>query len=251
MTNEEIFLQKRLIELAERSYKCSQYFFSGFLSATDISLLHETLDKKGYVYNLWGGGDSCERRIARFGDEVAIGYDMPFPIVILHMEPLLEKFSDEFSHRDFLGAIMNLGVKRETLGDIFIIGKHGYIFVDEKIADYIIENLDKVRHTHMKVTRVSELPREITVNRNEVKLLVSSLRLDVVIAGKYKLSRNQALELFRAKKVFLNERICENNSYSVKTGDIISVRGYGKMVFREISGETRKGRIYIQVEEYA
>ena len=251
MTNEEIFLQKRLIELAERSYKCSQYFFSGFLSATDISLLHETIDKTGYVYSLWGGGENCERRMARFGHEAAIGYDMPFPIAILRIEPILEKFSDDFSHRDFLGAIMNLGVKRETLGDIFIRGKQGYIFVDEKIADYIIDNLDKVRHTHMRVARVDDLPQEITVNRNEVKLLVSSLRLDVVIAGKCKLSRNQVLELFRAKKVFLNERICENNSYTVKTGDIISVRGYGKMIFKEISGETRKGRIYIQVEEYA
>lgn len=251
MTNEEIFLQKRLIELAERSYKCSQYFFSGFLSATDISLLHETVDKTGYVYNLWGGSEISERKMARFGDEAAVGYDMPFPIAILHIEPILTKFSDEFSHRDFLGAIMNLGVKRETLGDIFILGKHGYIFVDEKISDYIIENLDKVRHTNMKVTRVYDLPQEITVNRNEIKLLVSSLRLDVVIAGKCKLSRNQVLELFRAKKVFLNERICENNSYIVKTGDIISVRGYGKMIFKEISGETRKGRIYIQVEEYA
>ena len=251
MNNEDVFLQKRLLELAERSYKCSQYFFTGFMSSADVSLLHEVVDNLNLAYKLWGGSESCERKMARFGDEASIGYDMPFPIVILHMEPLLEKFSDEFSHRDFLGAIMNLGVKRETLGDIFIIGKHGYIFVEEKIADYIIENLDKVRHTHVKVTRVHELPQEITVNRNDVKLLVSSLRLDVVIAGKYKLSRNQALELFRAKKVFLNERICENNSYSVKTGDVISVRGYGKMVFKEISGETRKGRIYIQVEEYA
>ena len=72
----------------------------------------------------------------------------------------------------------------------------------------------------------------------------------MVIAGKYNISRNQALELFRSKKVFLNERLCENNSYIVKQDDIISVRGYGKMVFKEISGETKKGRVYIQVEEY-
>ena len=251
MNNEEVFLQKRLLELAERSYKCSQYFFTGFMSSADVSLLHEVVDNLNRAYKLWGGSESCERKMARFGDEASIGYDMPFPIATLHIEPMLEKFSDEFSHRDFLGAIMNLGVKRETLGDIFIIGKHGYIYVDDKISEYIIDSLDKVRHTHVKVTRVYDLPQEITVNRNEIKLLVSSLRLDVVIAGKCKLSRNQVLELFRTKKVFLNERICENNSYTVKIGDIISVRGYGKMIFKEISGETRKGRIYIQVEEYA
>ncbi|MEE1516566.1 MAG: YlmH/Sll1252 family protein [Lachnospiraceae bacterium] len=251
MNNEEVFLQKRLLELAERSYKCSQYFFTGFMSSADVSLLHEVVDNLNLAYKLWGGSESCERKMARFGDEASIGYDMPFPIEILHIEPLIEKFSDEFSHRDFLGAIMNLGIKRETIGDIFVSGKQGYVFVDEKISEYIIENLDKIKHTHVKVSKITSLPEEFAVNLKEIKLLVSSLRLDVVIASKCKLSRNQALELFRDKKVFLNERLCENNSYNVKAGDIISVRGYGKMIFKEISGETRKGRIYIQMEEYA
>ena len=251
MNNEDVFLQKRLLELAERSYKCSQYFFTGFLSSADISLLHEVVDKAKLTYKLWGGSETCERKMARFGDEESIGYEMPFPIEIIHIEPLIEKFSDEFTHRDFLGAIMNLGIKRETVGDIFVSNKHGYVFVDEKISEYIIENLDKIRHTHVKVSKIPSLPEEFSVKLKEVKLIVSSLRLDVVIAGKCKISRNQALELFRDKKVFLNERVCENNSYQVKTGDVISVRGYGKMIFKEISGETRKGRIYIQMEEYA
>lgn len=251
MNNEDVFLQKRLLELAERSYKCSQYFFTGFLSSADISLLHEAVGKSKLTYKLWGGSEACERKMARFGDEESIGYEVSFPIEILHIEPLIEKFSDEFTHRDFLGAIMNLGIKRETIGDIFVSKKHGYVFVDEKISEYIIENLDKIRHTHVKVSKLTSLPEEFVVNLKEIKLLVSSLRLDVVIASKCKLSRNQALELFRDKKVFLNERLCENNSYLVKTGDIISVRGYGKMIFKEISGETRKGRIYIQMEEYA
>ena len=175
---------------------------------------------------------------------------MDFPISIVCIEPILKKFSDEFTHRDFLGSIMNLGIKRETIGDILVMDRFAYVFVDEKIADYIVENLKKVRHTHMKVTRIEALPVEFEAKRNVCKILVSSLRLDVVIAGKYNISRNQALELFRSKKVFLNERLCENNSYIVKQDDIISVRGYGKMVFKEISGETKKGRVYIQVEEY-
>ena len=250
MTNEEIYLQKRLIELAERSYKCSQYFFTGFLSATDISLLHETAREHKHKYELWGGSDSAERKMARFGEKELIGYEVEFPIVILCVEPVLKKFSDDFTHRDFLGAIMNLGIKRETIGDILVLDKLAYVFVDEKIADYIMENLDKVRHTHMKVSRIKELPVEFQAKRKACEILVSSLRLDVVIAGKYNMSRNQVLELFRTKKIFLNERICENNSYTVKKDDIIAVRGYGKMIFKEISGETRKGRVYIQVEEY-
>ena len=250
MTNEELYFQNRIVELAERSYKCSQYFFTGFLSSTDISLLHETAREQKLNFMLWGGYENAERKMARFGDKELIGYELDFPISIVCIEPILKKFSDEFTHRDFLGSIMNLGIKRETIGDILVMDRFAYVFVDEKIADYIVENLKKVRHTHMKVTRIEALPVEFEAKRNVCKLLVSSLRLDVVIAGKYNISRNQALELFRSKKVFLNERLCENNSYIVKQDDIISVRGYGKMVFKEISGETKKGRVYIQVEEY-
>ena len=250
MTNEELYFQNRIVELAERSYKCSQYFFTGFLSSTDISLLHETAREQKLNFILWGGYENAERKMARFGDKELIGYELDFPISIVCIEPILKKFSDEFTHRDFLGSIMNLGIKRETIGDILVMDRFAYVFVDEKIADYIVENLKKVRHTHMKVTRIEALPVEFEAKRNVCKILVSSLRLDVVIAGKYNISRNQALELFRSKKVFLNERLCENNSYIVKQDDIISVRGYGKMVFKEISGETKKGRVYIQVEEY-
>ncbi|MEE1516561.1 MAG: YlmH/Sll1252 family protein [Lachnospiraceae bacterium] len=250
MTNEELYFQNRIVELAERSYKCSQYFFTGFLSSTDISLLHETAREQKLNFMLWGGYENAERKMARFGDKELIGYELDFPISIVCIEPILKKFSDEFTHRDFLGSIMNLGIKRETIGDILVMDRFAYVFVDEKIADYIVENLKKVRHTHMKVTRIEALPVEFEAKRNVCKILVSSLRLDVVIAGKYNISRNQALELFRSKKVFLNERLCENNSYIVKQDDIISVRGYGKMVFKEISGETKKGRVYIQVEEY-
>ena len=250
MTNEELYFQNRIVELAERSYKCSQYFFTGFLSSTDISLLHETAREQKLNFMLWGGYENVERKMARFGDKELIGYELDFPISIVCIEPILKKFSDEFTHRDFLGSIMNLGIKRETIGDILVMDRFAYVFVDEKIADYIVENLKKVRHTHMKVTRIEALPVEFEAKRNVCKILVSSLRLDVVIAGKYNISRNQALELFRSKKVFLNERLCENNSYIVKQDDIISVRGYGKMVFKEISGETKKGRVYIQVEEY-
>ena len=250
MTDEELYLQKRFKELGEKSWTCSQFFFTGFLSVSDISLLHDTCDRAGIKYTLWGGAENTERQMARFGDVDSIGYEIPFPIATLHVSPLLMKFADDFNHRDFLGAIKNLGIKRETVGDIVVKGKEAYIFAEEKIADYIMENLDKVKHTHVKVEKLMELPEQLETKKQEKELLVSSTRLDVIIAGRYKQSRNQALELFRGQKVFVNGRVCENNSYQVKENDVISVRGFGKMEFKNISGETRKGRIYITIEDY-
>ena len=250
MTDEELYLQKRFKELGEKSWSSSQYFFTGFLSLADISLLHDTCDRAGVRYTLWGGAEECERQMARFGDAESIGYEMPFPIQILLIRPMMEKFAEELNHRDYLGAIMNLGIKRETIGDILVQGKEAYVFVDEKMSQYIVESLDKIRHTHVKVMVLDHLPEQMTTKKEERELLVSSLRLDVVVAGRYKLSRNQALILFRSQKVFVNGRVCENNSYQVKADDVISVRGHGKMCFKHISGETRKGRIYVTIEDY-
>ncbi len=250
MTDEEIYLQKRFKELGEKSWSSSQYYFTGFLSLADISLLHETCDRAGIRYTLWGGADEAERQMARFGDVDSIGYEMPFPIKLLSIKPMMEKFAEELNHRDYLGAMMNLGVKRETLGDILVKGKEAYVFVDEKMAQYIVDNLDKVRHTHVKVAEIEALPEQLATKKEQRELLVSSLRLDVVVAGRYKMSRSQALELFRGQKVFVNGRVCENNSYQVKEDDVISVRGHGKMSFKHISGETRKGRIYVTIEDY-
>ena len=99
MTNEELYFQNRIVELAERSYKCSQYFFTGFLSSTDISLLHETAREQKLNFMLWGGYENAERKMARFGDKELIGYELDFPISIVCIEPILKKFSDEFTHR--------------------------------------------------------------------------------------------------------------------------------------------------------
>ncbi len=250
MTDEELYLQKRFKELGEKSWTCSQFFFTGFLSVSDISLLHDTCDRSGIKYTLWGGAENTERQIARFGYAENIGYEIPFPIIILKISPLLMKFADDFSHRDFLGAIMNLGIKREMVGDIVVKGKEAYMFAHENIADYIIENLDKVKHTHVKVEKLDEIPGLLETKKQEKELLVSSIRLDVIIAGRFNLSRNQVLQLFRSQKIFVNGRVCENNSYQVKEQDIISVRGFGKLEFKQISGESRKGRIYITILDF-
>lgn len=251
MEKEELLLQKRFAELAGRSYGQNMYTFTDFLSLSELDLFYQNEPQLKFAgVTVFGGADGTDRKIIRFGNPAELGYEEPFPIVCIAIEPLLEKFGENLNHRDYLGALMNLGIEREKLGDIFIKGKTGYVFCLERIADYIVENLTQVRHTHVKL-RVLENEEEFVQKEiEEMVVLSASERIDGVVAKVYNLSRSQSIEHFRAKKIYVNSRLCENNSYQLKQEDVISVRGFGKFVYYGVEYKTKKGKLSVKVGIY-
>ncbi len=251
MDADEVLFRKRLEELAGKAYGNSQYLFTGFLSLAELGIYYSMERELSYVkVTVFGGTNDCERVMLRFGDEELCGYVEEFPIECIEIAPLIEKFGEELSHRDYLGALMNLGIERSTLGDIIIIGKNAYLFCTEKMAPYILENLDKVRHTNVKCQIAPKVP-ESTITRLDRKTVqVNAARTDSIIAKIYNMSRSESVELFRAKKVFVNGRLNENNSGQLKPEDKVSVRGFGRFKFIGVSGETRKGKLNVDVDMY-
>lgn len=244
-------LQRRFMDLADKCYQQNMYTFTGFLGESDQDAFFAIQGKIDYVpFTFFGGNDQCDRRMLRFGSEQQLGYTEDFPIRLVKIAPLLQKFADALSHRDFLGALMNLGIDRVTIGDIFVQENQGYVFCTDAIAPFILENLDQVKHTHVKCTMVEntqELRKEEPVAQ---EVLVASERVDGVVAKIYQLTRTQSLELFRTGHIHVNGRLCENNSYMLKQEDAVSVRGYGKFIFDGKLRETRKGKDCIRVKMY-
>lgn len=251
MEAEETLFRKRLEELAKKSYNNSQYLFTGFLSAAELDVYYQLARDLAFVSSdVYGGTADCERVMIRFGNEELCGYEENFPIACIEIAPLIEKFGEELSHRDYLGALMNLGIERSTLGDIVILGKRAFLFCTDKMAPYIIKNLDKVRHTSVSCKMADKVPQS-TVTRFEHKTIqVQTTRVDSIIAKVYNLSRSESVELFRAKKVFVNGRLNEHNSGQLNSEDKVSVRGYGRFQFVGVSGETRKGKRNVEVAIY-
>ena len=251
MNQEEEFLQKRIMDLANQSYRNQHYTFSGFLSLGEQELVYQALSGMDWAeYTLFGGMEGCERQMVRFGSEQSLGYEEPFPIICIEIAPRMVKFADNLSHRDFLGALMHLGIERSTLGDILVKEKTAFLFCQEKVRDFIVQNLDKIRHTSVLCRVCDEIPEMVKPALLEESLIVSSERLDGIVAKLYHLSRSQSILLFREKKVFVNGRCMENNSGVLKEGDVVSVRGYGKFVYEAVQHETRKGRLSIRVSRY-
>ncbi len=241
-------LEKRLIELCENSQKNGTFNYTDFLSQADVSEVLRLFSKNEVT--LFGGAEGTERMMARFGDPVAFGYEIPFPIILLRIRPLQKKFADALTHRDFLGALMNLGIERDVIGDIVVREYTAYVFVEEKIAAHIENELVRVKHTQVRVERPEEIPEDVKPRFEREKLIVASLRIDLIIARLYHISRQAAKDIFIEGKVFLNSRLCTDPSAPVKEEDVLSVRGYGKFVFRHVDHETKKGNMAVTVDKY-
>jgi len=251
MTDDRELLKKRFTELANRAYNSGIFTFTSFLGLAEQSAFAEVKRTIGAIpYTAFGGAEGCERVVIRFGSEEDVGYEMPFPISVIKAEPTSKKFAESLTHRDFLGSIMNLGIERSTIGDIFVQGKSAYVYCNKKMEEFFLDELDKVKHTNVKC-RIVEDVKELPVSEpTPQEVLVSSVRVDGVIAKVYNISRSGSLELFRTGRVFINGKLMENNSYMLKEGDSVTARGFGKFTYVKEVHVTKKDKVRILIEKY-
>ena len=239
--------QKRFEDLANRSFERGYTVYSDFLGLSDISELCAV--RFSVSVSLWGGYDSAERVIACFGDREYFKDNKDYPINCIMIEPVNQKFADALSHRDFLGSLLGLGIRREMLGDIIISENCGFLFAIDSICDYIVDNLTQVKHTTVECSQVDEIPENALPQPEKTEMIVSSERLDVLVSAVYNLSRSKAQVLFIQEKVFINGA-SKNASTVAKVGDKISVRGFGRFIYNGVLRRTKKDRLVIEILRY-
>ena len=245
-------MNRRLLDLAHQSDRIGTFTFSPFLSEAeyaDFCLLERQLPPCGYT--VWGGYPDAERVMIRFGDPERLGYEEPFPIVCLEIAPLQEKFADALTHRDFLGALMHLGISRGELGDIPVSGKTGYLFCTAQMADYISGVLERVRHTSVRCCITDRLPETFNAQTVTETVQAASLRADLLIAKVFRISRSICDGCFASEKVFINGRTVTQPAAVLKEGDRVSVRGFGKFRFCGVTGTTRKGNLIAEIARFS
>jgi len=249
--NDSEITKRHFKDLSDQSYNNNMFTFTGFLSEADVADLYSCVGELSPCgFELYGGYEGATRLIARFGNPDELGYTADYPITLLKIEPLMKKFADELSHRDFLGAIMNLGIERHVIGDILTGEKEAFVFCHADMAEILMHELTRVRHTTVNTYAIDELPTSFAPTLKDLPIQVASLRIDGVIAKYTKLSRSQTAELFHDRKVFVNGRLMENYSYQLKPDDVVSVRGFGKFVFSGQTGQTKKGNLLVNLRVY-
>ena len=249
MSDELEILKKRFIELGRKTER-GYFTFSDFLGLAEQNAFN--LVKRDIIckYTVFGGADGTERIMIRFGDPEELGYEMPFPIRCIKIEPKAIKFAEKLGHRDYLGAILNLGIERSSVGDIIIRGAIAYLFSKEEISDFIVNELETVRHTSVKASYIDEVPEGELYRTERKNVQVASARIDALVARVFNSSREDAQSLFKKRLVYLNGEECESGSKALKEGDTVSVRGHGRFVYHGYLSLTKKGRLNAEVEIY-
>lgn len=240
------FLKTRIITLSEQCKKQNKPQFLGFLSEEEQKFA-EGVILKNCNYMFFGGHEGADRSVLGVFPNDIRSSEKAFPISPL---TLFFRPQDKPSHRDFLGAVLALGIKREAIGDILIGEGAAIMFASPSVARLISQELKTVGRVGVRVEMgiLSELPEKS--ERIEVTFTVSSLRIDCVIAAICSCSRKSADDLINENRVSINSVPCDKATKVVCEGDKITVRGKGKFTLKQINGETKKGRLKITVEKY-
>ena len=253
-------LEKRLIELSRTAYQRDIITYSDFLNLNEQNILHMLPKDRlftGAVF--FGGYEMAERQMAafipdalylRYGKKELSPWETDYPFQALKIAPLNRKFAEDLTHRDYLGAVLNLGIERSKTGDILIRDREAVLFVHNDVADYIAEELRRVRHTSVSVSQTDARELNYTPDFEEIRGTVASVRLDSLLALAFSSSRTRLTGLIEGAKVFVNGKLITSNGYQPSEGDVISVRGMGKFRYESSGGRTRKNRISVIIRKY-
>lgn len=243
---DKLFLSKinDMVYLAEKG----RTVYSQFLTESQCAAAAMELDRlmcRNYLF--YGLFEGAERKILCVYSEYLRPEPFDFPIRLVTFD---FRKDSRLSHRDFLGALMSLGIKRETVGDIVIDDGIAQIAVMETVKDIIVSEIRKIGNAGIRYN--ADFPGLLKKLQNfkEISGTVPSLRLDVVAGLGLKLSRGKISSVIKGSGIEVNSVLRYDCSYILNEGDIFSVRGYGKYKLSEISGTTKKGRIHIIVLKY-
>ena len=229
---------------ATAGYSCRK---TAFLDEHQQAVVNGSIRQNdGYNCRFFGGYEGAVRKRLVITSDYIECEDELFEICAV---TFTYRKQDNLTHRDFLGSLMALGIKREAVGDIVVLDAKTVIFVSDKVLTPVLE-ITKVGRTGVLATE--GIPTDFAVKQefDEISGSVSSLRLDCIVAFACRLSREKASALIKGATVFLNHIEQLSISKNVLPGDVFSVRGYGKFMLTEEITQTKKGRYFIRINKF-
>ena len=247
-------LRARILDKIRESAENYCAACTSFLDAASCAVAVSVCKKERARYELFGGYDDAERKICFILPDYAESLrdcfsEEDFPLVIVRAAN--RNPARALSHRDYLGSLMALGIKRETIGDIIICQSGADIITVPQTAVFLADSFDKAGNCPIEtqILPIGAL-RAPAVRTEEKRDTVASPRLDNIVSAAFDLSRSAASEAIAAGFVFVNDEVAEKADRQVAAGSKIVLRGKGKVVLREFRGESRKGRTVVIFDKY-
>lgn len=241
------------IEMVEKKNKME---YTDFLDLAQIKLVQKFIDRiKIENYMSYGGFEQAERKMfviypEKFNSTV-VEKNLSNIVQIIRIE-LPDDLKGKYTHRDYLGAVIKLGIERKKVGDIIVDSNGADIIIDKDVSKFLVENLGSLTRFSKSTITVQNIEdlRPVEIRKEEFEIIVSSLRLDNVISELARCSRNKALDIINTERVFVNFECETKKTKQIKPGDMVTIRGKGRFFIKEIVGQTRSGRTVIKIEKF-
>ena len=251
-SRKDIFFISHLFDLAEHAERYNYPVFTDFMTTKDLSLFIKNVPAFHNVHTmLWGGHPDCDHKMAGFFPMMIQADETMFPIACLQIKAVNVKYAGDIGHRDYLGAILNLGIERSMIGDIRISDEAAYVFSNQEFVPFLLNELQLVRRTSVRchvIKDINEIPPQ------EYQILqrsVASPRLDNVVSAMIGSSRGKASELITQGKVMADYEERNSNSYRCRDHTVVTIRGYGKFkLSMDNNNLTKKGKHKITIYKY-
>lgn len=237
----------RVIDLAEQAIKTWEVIFTDFLSPPEVTEIQQQFARLTEVQLCgWGGYPQAERqRLAIARSELPLDRSQ---VAVAALDIAGNFLFDPATHRDFLGAILGTGLVREKIGDIIVLGERGaQVIVAPEIVDFLETQLNQVRSVPVKTQRIELSDLKIREpKKKEMTTVEASMRLDAIASAGFGVSRSKMADLITAGDVRVNWKDVSQASYIVKPGDLIAIRGKGRLEVGEVA-VTKKDRYRVQL----
>lgn len=230
--------------------------YTDFLDMYQVSLVENFLRKiKFQNYQLYGGYEYAERKILIIYPEkynekmLEKNYNKMLRIIRIKLP---EKEYGNYFHRNYLGGIVKLGLKREKVGDIIVSNEGADIITVDDFSGILKQQLPSLTRFESSIITIEDIQnlRKREIKTEQINIIVPSLRLDNFVSDLAKTSRSKAVQIINQERVFVNGQNETKASKQLKLNDIITIRGKGRYVIKEFSGTTRSGRTVVIVEKY-
>jgi RNA-binding protein YlmH len=235
----------RMAKLFESLERAKNYDFPFLIEEFYTPLVWSSVEKmKEYKEIDVLGEEFLERRV------FSVNWMGPSPLKILKITNLMPAVKLE--HKNYLGAVLSLGVLREKFGDLFVVDDFAYLIVFEELGNYVKEQLLSVGKcsVSVKLYDYEEKVKDLVPSLQKFEAVVASRRLDVIVAELAKTSRGKALELVERGMVLLNYQECKEKSKEVKPQDTLTIRRKGKFKVGEVLKETQKGNLRMEFYKF-
>jgi len=240
-TEDRLYFAKALDKIKEAQNK-SRATYTDFMNPNRCAVFLKHFAKMNVEAHVYGGYDDAERKMIGFSS-------LSFCEMIFPIKPLTVTYNSRYSkvltHRDFLGAVLGLGLDRGKIGDIRMSTNGAVIYIAEEVANFVSESLREVGSATVINTLDKELV-DIETPGTQKRITTASLRLDAIISEAFHLSRSKATALIEADKVFVNWATGKKTRQLV-SGDIVTIRQVGRLRIDEIIGLNKKDRIALYI----